>query len=235
MVTIEQVETNIAAIQKDLDTSAPLIADTEKRLATATSRFQQISNDYAALKSQRQTALANGKDVKALTSQLNGLTEEYGLLEDEVAGLTARLENLKSGAESLKDNLAVQKIKIPQIQSVELARQYNELAAKLAKVVIQLNDVLEAQPKEHHAVFFKEDWPDKVGAMRRIEKLLFSDDALTLDEHTQKGLRTPRNEAHSHLVEEQLKVLFYDRDLMHAEKLQAIQANREPVNPFAKS
>jgi len=69
------------------------------------------------------------------------LKDDLEHVEDEVKGLESKLVNLRLEEKSLKDEEKETAEEIKKARLVELAREYNKIAAKLADTVKEIWDV----------------------------------------------------------------------------------------------
>lgn len=182
MEKISDVQKQITEVEKQTAANKEAIMTTEARIRDARGRSSEIEKEITSLREQRQTALAKGEDGSELSRKMKEIADESELKNDEITGLNNQLHKLKTEEAKLSSEFLRLKRRVPQLQTLILAQEYNKLAAQLAEVVKELNKT--SWQIEHdgnngaanHVVFAL-----KEGALARIPKLYFDEDGPTLD------------------------------------------------------
>ncbi len=101
---------------------------------------EELQTQYEQLREKRQEALALGKATENINTALNAVRIEMETKEDELIGLQKRLEALQEEARSLEKEKNDIHSAIPEITLIHLKDKYNECAAKLAQIVIEIQE-----------------------------------------------------------------------------------------------
>lgn len=183
-----EVSKKISEVEKSKVSNEEAIKTTRERLSNAQSRLTGLNRDIAVTREQRQAALAKGEETIALqlSKKLKDIELETELKTDEITGLETYQTKLNRESVTLTYEVKRLSIRTLQLNTVALAKQYNELASELAKIVRELNEtnweieregggLVQGDPK---VVFHL-----KEGSMECIPRLLFDEDAPYLEEY----------------------------------------------------
>lgn len=185
---VNEVSKKILEVEKQKASNDEETKKSKERLGSARSRLSELKADIAAMREQRQDALAKGEDAVAsqLSKKLKDIEAECELKTDEITGLEARLTKLSRESDTLTYEAKRLDIRTLQLRTITLAAKYNELAEQMASVVRELNEtnwkieregrgIVHSAPK---VVFHLEE-----GAMINIPRLLFDEDAPYLEDY----------------------------------------------------
>lgn len=181
MEKISDIEKQIMEIEKQIEANRKATLTAEERVRNAQRRTSEIESETASLREQRQAALVKGEDSGVSSKKIDDLKREDELKREEVSGLNAYLFKLKSEGDKTSSELLRLKKRIPQLQSVALAKEYNTVAVQLANIVRELNEIqfkLEREGNlDDRTVFSLME-----GSLIRIPRLLFDEDAVKLED-----------------------------------------------------
>lgn len=135
---IRDIEGRLEKTNVLLQKNAEETASIEQRAAKATKRIAELEVEKEEARFARQKALVLGEDPNAFGKRRSDIQEEKELREDEVAGLNARLSELKADKEVLLGQQCELQKEIPTAKIIAAARRYNELAQQLAQVVEEI-------------------------------------------------------------------------------------------------
>ena len=140
MKTKKECEAKITELESQLTDTQAAIFKTMQRSDAIESEVSTCRTDCEAIKKQRQEGLAKGENVGSFTQKMEAAKSKSELLADEKAGLETLLQVLRGQESNLMSGLRGAKLGIPQLRSLELAAEYNELAEKLAIILMELNE-----------------------------------------------------------------------------------------------
>lgn len=183
MESVKDIEKQIADSEAQLYKTRTKIKETQARLIAAEKKRSDIQESLQAKKTQRQDLLAQGQDSTVLSSDIRKLTDQAEIAEAETEGLKKWLPTLQSEEASLSTRPGGLRLRLLQIESVELAQKYNELSGQLAEVAKGLNgvhfkiDSSGNQGKAQRVVFLPTDY------IENIPRAFYDADALTLESY----------------------------------------------------
>lgn len=213
-----EVQEKIQEVEKQKISNEEELKKSRERLSKANPRLLEIKADIAALREQKQYALAKGEDAVAgqVNKKLRDAEEESELKADEIAGLKTHISKLEQESQTLTYETKRLSIRTLVFRTVALAAEYNKLAAQLAAIVREFNETnweiqRESGPASGNslAVFVL-----KEGAIERIPKILFDEDGPNLEEFVAR---------HPGFYPSNLKPAdrcFYDYDTHHQDMIQ---------------
>lgn len=187
MQTINEVEKAISLNQELLDATKERIRQTSAKLSEAQGNVKKNTIEIAALKEKRQQALVKGGDAKSLSDNLKKLESELELESETVEGLQKFLAELQGEEASLHLKLGEMPKRILQLQSIELASQYNALAEKMAPVIEQLNAIYykltgNGNNRETAVVFYPME-----GCFEKLPRIFYDAEGLNLEAFVAKN------------------------------------------------
>lgn len=184
-ITQVEIQKEQATTEKEIISNEATIKQLHGRLNAARDRLVKIDAEITDVRSQRQAVLVNGDDATALSKRLRGLQFEQEESQDEVTGLTAQIDKLKTETETLRLKVGDCQMKIKQVKTVLLAKQYNNLALQLADTVRELNEINNQLSSvsllNHRVTFYQQE-----GALERIPKVFFDEEILELEKYIEK-------------------------------------------------
>jgi chromosome segregation ATPase len=183
METIASVQKKIEELDGARGDNEKSIQAAEERIRNARQQLSELEGEINTFKAERQTALVEGDNSRAggMSKRIKELEGDQELKSEEVSGLNSKLVKLGMENKVLSVQIAALKVRIPQLRSLLLAKEYNKLAELLASVVCELNDLnldLERDKSNNCRVVFGL----LEGALDRIPKLYFDDDGPKLEE-----------------------------------------------------
>lgn len=187
MENIESVNAEIQKSESGLQEARKKIKDTEGRLRDAKAGAEKVKADMQSLKERRQSALAAGQDASTLNASMKKLADDVELREDEQTGLERLLAELKSIEANLSTKPGGLRLRVLQLESVELAKKYNQVSGELANIVRGLNEVhfkIDSSGyngKQHRVVFAPSDY------FENVPRLFFDAEGLNLEGYVAKN------------------------------------------------
>lgn len=187
MQTIIDVEKAISLNQELLSETTKRIRETSTKLSEAQGNVQRITADIAATKEKRQAALSRGVgDAKSLNDALKKSESELELESETVEGLQKFMAELQAEEKELhlKNNELPKQIL--RLESLRLAKIYNEKAAELAPVIEQLNEIYHktagnSNNKQDAVVFYPLE-----GVFEKLPRIFYDDAGLSLEQFVGK-------------------------------------------------
>lgn len=180
---MQRLEVQIAEADKELEIIDRLIADTaamaeasETRLRMAKEELPQLIARREAVRAERQKALASGngssspESLAAFADQLKSIDATRELCEDEIAGLTASLEQFTVVLRDARAERAKVARKVPIAKLRACARTYNAMAEKLVPVLRELWE-LRTELGEPHQGRAVHSPAGMVGALEAVPRL----------------------------------------------------------------
>ncbi len=186
METIESVKQEIAVAETQLSEVRKKIKDCEGRLRDAKTSSEKVFANMQSLKEKRQNLLAAGQDSSSVNGSIKKLADDAELKTDEIIGIENSLKGLQSTEANLLSKPEALRLRLLQIQSVELAKKYNELSGQLAEVAKGLNEIhfkIDGNGyngKQYRVVFLPEDY------INTIPRLFFDEGGLGLEDYVAK-------------------------------------------------
>lgn len=210
MVTVEDVKKEIEKHEKSISASEIAIKEMAGRLRAANERIETIVSEIATLKQERQSSLVAGNDSIVFSKKIRALDYEKEEREEEITGLTAQVGKLRAEVDRSNRQIEMERIKIKQIRTIGLAKQYNSIAAQIAKVVRELNELNIELERKYDQKNYRVVFCHRNGAMERIPKMFFDgDELLMLEDYPEKHGFSPANLINSDVAQS----CFYDAKL----------------------
>jgi chromosome segregation ATPase len=96
--------------------------------------IEQLNQDRATKKEERQRALAHGENVSKLTNALSRIDSKMEESEDALIGIKQRSEELKPEIYKLEQEIVWMELEVEREKLWKVARKYNEKAKELAEI-----------------------------------------------------------------------------------------------------
>ncbi len=190
METISQVEKQISLNEELLQATKKRIGETASKLSESKGNVKKIEFEIQDTKVKRQQALVKGGDARSLSDSLKKLESESELETEKVTGLDDFLKELRGEERTLELKLNELPKRVLQLQAVEIAARYNELASGIAPVSKELNEILfkldaSGCGGKHGRVVYL---PDGQEFIETVMRLTFDSEALNLEGYIRKNI-----------------------------------------------
>lgn len=190
MQKISEVERAITLNQELLAETKKRIQETSTKLSGAQGNVKRIEAEIKDAKEKRQAALARGGDSNGLNNSLKKSESELELETETCKGLEVFLAELRAEDGELHIKAGELPKRRLQLQAVEIAARYNELASGIALVVRELNAALFKLDSsgcggKHGRVVFL---PDGLEFLEKVPRLIYDSEALNLDGYIRKNV-----------------------------------------------
>ncbi len=129
------MKTNVEKIEAELTHNTDAQQNVESRLQQALTDREETQQQYDSLRTERQAALAVGKEITEINTKLKQKQESLELAEDAATGLNNELTRLTAEREQLNKAYASAVLNQDTEELKTLAATYNKQAEQLAKTV----------------------------------------------------------------------------------------------------
>ncbi len=188
----------IESVKQQIELNTKLLSETKERLRQTTIKLSETKNNAEKmkagiedLKAKRQQVLARGGgDLKGLNDNLKKFESELELENETCKGLEDFLRELKGEERAIELKVSELPKRVSQLQAVEIAARYNELASGIAPVSKELNEILfkldaSGCGGKHGRVVYL---PDGQEFIETVMRLTFDSEALNLEGYIRKNI-----------------------------------------------
>lgn len=176
------MKTNVEKIESELTHNTDARQKVKSRLQQALTDREETQQQYDSLRTERQTALAAGKEISEINTKLKQKQESLELAEDAATGLNNELTRLTAEREQLNKAHDAAVLNQDTEELKALATIYNKQAEQLAKTVREIFSVrrrLKEDPMHSRVVNAVPGWGRN--ALEIIPKLYLSGEPVPND------------------------------------------------------
>ena len=150
---IEECEIALEKKTSDLDLAVERKNQIEDSL-------KEFDSQHEGLREERQRILALGENPEKINQKLRELRERHEIEEDELVGLTKRIEVLKKERQELINQRRELKRDYLAFQTIPLVAEFNQHGEKMGLIVSRLWDLLDqmGEPHKDNRAFKASTW-----------------------------------------------------------------------------
>jgi hypothetical protein len=141
MIQVEELKKKLEGIVERIGEIDKEKKASLERLDAAKERDARLDSKIAALRMERQALLADGEDTDEINAGIEEMRHKDELIEDEIAGLQAKITRLeKEEAKLSADRIITKELLLKEETARPLVDRYNELAVQIAEILTDLDE-----------------------------------------------------------------------------------------------